>query len=325
MSELDRTGDELPLLPDDLEIYRIIAEGGDLPSGQNVDRLVALRLVDPDPYRPGKYVPHDPRAVAKALTAAALRDLSQLTDRMSHIPALERLAEHFDPHRLYGGPSSEYLATAEQMNARLGETTTAAATEIITLQPSEPADRDPAILRLGIERTRAALARGILVRSLYHRSAYEHPQTQQYVGQMAADGADVRASGAPGPRMVIIDGRHLFIDNHVLEDAEPNSGWHVFDRSAVAWARAVFHHFWDQATRWQDLSKPADRRALTERQQRILRELDAGYSQQQVGPRIGLSERAVAKELAAIREGLGLRSTYQVMAWWGRASTVESS
>lgn len=303
----------------------MIAEQEELPPDRKVDRLLALRLIDRDPYRAGRYVPHDPRAVAQALTAAALRDLTQLADRMAHIPALERLAEHFDPHRLYGGPGSEYLATAHQMNARLGETTVAATAEVITLQPSEPADRDPAILRLGIDRTRAALSRGVHVRSLYHRSTHEHGQSRDYIGQMVADGADVRASSTPGPRMVIIDQRHLFIDNHVIESAEPNSGWHVFDRAAVMWARAVFNHFWDQATRWQDLSRPAGHTAISERQRRILRELDAGYSQQQVGPRIGLSERAVTKELAAIRDSLGYRSMYQVMAWWGRASAAEMS
>jgi DNA-binding NarL/FixJ family response regulator len=86
----------------------------------------------------------------------------------------------------------------------------------------------------------------------------------------------------------------------------------------VAWARAAFDLFWDHATRWQDLALTTNDDPLTERQWRILGDLNAGYSQQQVGPRIGLSRRAVDKELAAIRESLSFATTYQVMAWYGR-------
>ncbi|MFF8656844.1 hypothetical protein [Streptomyces huasconensis] len=321
MSELDRTGGESPLTSEDFDTYRIIAEGEPLPPDRTVERLIALRLVDPDPYNPDRYIAHDPRAAAQGLAATALRDLSRLVDRMSQIPALEALTAHFDPHRLHGGPGSEFLPTTEQMNARIGEVSSSAVTEFASVQPGEPTDRDPAILRLGIERTRAALTRGVQVCSLYHRSAYEHEQTREYIGQMVADGAEVRVSAVPGPRMVVIDRRHLFIDNHVIESSETNSGWHVFDRSSVMWARTVFSHFWSQATRWQDLAHPANRSVLTQRQQRLLRELEeSGCSQQQLGPRVGLSERTVSKELAAVRDILGCRSMYQVMVWWARSS-----
>lgn len=308
----------LPLNDEDLNAYKAIAEGRRPPAGYPVDRLIDLRLVDADPYAPGSYIPHDPRAAVQGLTTAVLGDLKHLLQRVSQIPAMENLAQHFDPHRLYGGPGSEYLATATQMNARLGEVGTAAATEFCSIQPGEPADRDPDILRLGVDRTRAALQRGVAVRSIYHRSAHDHGQTREFVDAMLVDGARVRASTLPGPRMVIIDARHLFIDNHVIEGAEGNSGWHVFDRAAVMWARAVFELFWDHATRWRHLCRTPGSTPLSERQWRILRELDAGYAAQQVGPRIGLSRRAVDKELAAVREALGVATMYQVMSWYGR-------
>ncbi|MFD8027800.1 LuxR C-terminal-related transcriptional regulator [Streptomyces sp. NPDC059717] len=325
MSELDRPGGELPLTEADFEAYRQIAEGYPPPAGYNPDRLIALRLVDPDPYTPGAFIPHDPRAAAQGLTTAVLRDLTRLTEQVAHIPALERLAEHFDPHRLYGGPGSEFLSTAALMNARLGEVGAAALKEFLSVQPGEPADRDPAILRLGVERTRSALRRGVHVRSIYHRSAHEHDQTREYVSAMVADGADVRASDMPGPRMVIIDGRHLFIDNLVIDGAEGNSGWHVFDRAAVAWVRGLFDLFWDAAERWQDLCATREASPLSERQLRILRMLAAGYAQQQIGSRIGLSERAIAKELRLVRHALGAQTTYEVMAWYGRQQVTRET
>ncbi|CUW29730.1 MULTISPECIES: hypothetical protein [Streptomyces] len=316
---------EIPLTSEDMAAYQAIAEGRTPPDGYPIDRLVALRLADPDPYASGGYITHDPRAAAQGLIAHLLSDLRSFSLRLAQLPALEDLSQHYDPHRLYGGPGSEYLATAAQMNARLGEVGGAAEAEFCSVQPGEPADRDPEILRLGVERTRAALQRGVQVRSLYHRSAHEHTQTREYIDQMTADGAEVRVSTLPGPRMVIIDQRHLFIDNHVIKDAEHNSGWHVFDRAAVMWARAVFDLLWNNATRWHDLCQSLGASPLTHRQWRILRELDAGYPAQQVGPRIGLSRRAVDKELAAIREALGVCTMYQVMAWYGRTQRDESA
>ncbi|MBL1107964.1 hypothetical protein JK361_25815 [Streptomyces sp. 5-8] len=324
MSELDKAGTESRLTEEDFAVYQLIAEGAPPPNGYDVGRLLALRLIDADPYSPGGYIAHDPRGAAQGLTTRIRNDLQRLVDYVSQIPALERLADHWDPHRLYGGPGSEYLASAAQMNARLGEIGAAAASEFCAIQPGEPADRDPAILRLGVERTRTALQRGVTVRSIYHRSAHEHPQTREYIEAMTADGAEVRASTLPGPRIVLIDKRHLFIDNHVIDGGEGNSGWHVFDRAAVMWVRAVFDLFWNHATRWADLCRTAAAGPLTQRQWRILRELDAGYSSQQVGPRIGLSRRAVDKELAAIREALGCATMYQVMAWYGRSNKDES-
>ncbi|MFE9906390.1 hypothetical protein [Streptomyces achromogenes] len=310
----------MQLTDDDFTAYRMIAEGDTPPPGYDVGRLIAFRLVDADPYNPGGYIAHDPRGAAQSLTAGILGDLQRLVHRVSHIPALERLAEHYDPHRLYGGPGSEFLPDATQMNARLGEVGAAAASEFCSIQPGEPADRDPAILRLGVARTRAALHRGVTVQTIYHRSAHAHAQTREYAAAMVADGAQIRASALPGPRMVIIDRKHLFIDNHVIEGSEGNSGWHVFDRAAVMWARNVFDIFWNRATRWQDVCRTAEDNPLTERQWRILGELDGGCSAQQVGTRIGLSSRAVDKELATIRKTLGYATMYQVMAWYGRTS-----
>ncbi|MGW3167000.1 LuxR C-terminal-related transcriptional regulator [Streptomyces sp. NPDC001142] len=307
---------KLPLADADVEAYRLIAGGDSPPDNYDIGRLVALGLVDRDPYVSSGYIPHDPRAAAHGITAGVMRELTELAQRMTHIDALERLAADFDPHRLYGGPGSEFLPTAAQMNARLGEVGAAAVGEFCSFQPSEPADRDPAILQLGIERTRAALHRGVRVRALYHRSTYEHDQAREHVNRMAADGAEVRASTVPGLRMVIID-QHLFVDNHVIATAETNSGWHVFDRAAVAWARSVYELFWAMADRWQDLGRAAPS-PLTSRQMHIIRLLALGRSQQQISARIGLSERAVAKELHRVRTSLGFETTYQVMAWYGR-------
>ncbi|MEU1128322.1 LuxR C-terminal-related transcriptional regulator [Streptomyces sp. NPDC005900] len=119
--------------------------------------------------------------------------------------------------------------------------------------------------------------------------------------------------------MVLVDRRHLFIDNHVLPGCESDARWHVSDVAAVTWSRRVFNGYWDLATPWQQAVQQVKGSVTNERQRQILRQLDAGYPQQQVGAQVGLSERAVNKELAQLRTALNLRSTYQLMSWWGRS------
>ncbi|MFD5682218.1 hypothetical protein [Streptomyces bacillaris] len=318
MNELGRKAP--PLLAETAaETYRAVSAGTS-PDEAGITSLIDLGLVAPDPYAPGQYIAHDPRAVAQNLMTAALADLVTTVDRIGQIPTVEALAADYDPHRWYGGPGSEYLGTPGLMNARILPLTDAAAIEVYSSQPGEPADRDPEILRAGAERTAAACRRGASVRSLYNARAHEHTQTREHIDGLVQAGVDVRVIGGPFPRLVLLDRQHLFIDNLVVEGAEAHSGWHVSDRAAVAWARMVFELMWDRATPWQALDQATEGAVTTARQRAILHELDAGYSQQQAGRRLALAESTVTKDLAALRDRLGVRTLYQVMSWWGRSA-----
>uniref|UniRef100_UPI00366FCAB0 LuxR C-terminal-related transcriptional regulator n=1 Tax=Bacillus mobilis TaxID=2026190 RepID=UPI00366FCAB0 len=319
MGELDTSG--LPLSELDLDTYRIIASG-EVPVNRSVDRLIMVGLVSPDPYQAGRWIPHDPRGVAERHLAERQQDLTRTVEQMAHIPGLAALHSHFDPHRWYGGPSGEFLGSPAEMNARIGEVVGRATEELCTAQPGAPSERDSAIVRLGVDRTVAALGRGAEVMTLYAALAYDDEQTRSSVEEIAVAGGQTRVNAVSFQRMVIVDRAHLFIDNLVVDGAEANSGWHIFDRAVVAWARDGFYLVWDRSTRWQDLRRTSSR--LTDRQEAILRELETGDSQPQVGLRLGLSERTVAKELADVKTMLGARSIAQVMAWWGRSQGADS-
>ncbi|MFE4373375.1 hypothetical protein ACFRMN_35105 [Streptomyces sp. NPDC056835] len=313
---------DLSLTNDDHDTYRIIASGGD-PGDRPVGRLVGAGLVSPNPYTAGAWIPHDPRGVASRLLAAYQKDLTRAVERMGHIPDLEALHVHFDPHRWYGGPGSEFLGSPAEMNARVGEIVGNASQELCTAQPGAPGERDPEIVRVGVARNVAALGRGAEVMTLYTALAYDDEQTRASVEEIIAAGGQVRVSRDSFQRMIIVDGKDLFVDNLVVEGAAVNSGWHVVDRAAVTSMRETFRIAWERSTRRQDL-RPAPSSGLSERQEAILRQLDAGVAQQAVGPRIGLSERTVAKELATVKIAIGANTLQQVMAWWGRSQGMDS-
>lgn len=319
MREVERTEASL-LAEGDLETYRAVAAGAPPSPDASVGTLVDLQLVEGDPYRPGRYIARDPRAAAQDLMADALAELHRTVDRISQIPTVEALAADYDPHRWYGGPGSEYLGDPALMNARILPLTDAATLEVYSAQPGEPADRDPEILRVGAERTAAACRRGARVRSLYNSHAWDHPQTRAHIDVLINAGAEIRVLGAKFPRMVILDRAALFIDNLVVEGAAQHSGWHVSDRAAVMWGRLVFDLIWDRSTPWQSLSGATGAAVTTARQRAILKQLEAGHSQQEAGRQLFLAERTVTKELAALRERLAMRTLYQVMAWWGSSA-----
>lgn len=306
---------DLPLSPTDHETYRAVAASGTAPDDRDVARLTRLGLITADPYRPGRYIAHDPRAIAQHVMADAQASIRQAMLRMEALPAIEGLAPAFDPHRFYGGPGGEWLPTREGMNARIGQVHREASFEMVTAQPGAPVDRDPEVQRRGVEQVLDLARRGIAVRSIYNAAVLEHEPTQVHLRGITEAGARVATLRETFPRMIIIDEAHLFIDNHVMPNAARDSGWHIFDRAAVAWAHSVFDQLWARATQWQD--NQAASSILTERQAMILRVLEEGESQQKIGPRLGLSERTVTKEIAAARDAVGARTVFQLMAWWG--------
>ncbi|MEU1152659.1 hypothetical protein ABZ369_06520 [Streptomyces sp. NPDC005918] len=315
MDEQGKNGSELALSQGDIDTYKIIAANEKPPPGESVWRLADLGLITPDPHRPGRYVAHDPRDAAQRLVGAELDAIATAAARLSQIPALTDLAPHYDPHRLYGAPGSEFLPTRQAMNARIGEVMAGATTELYTAQPTPPTERDPQTQELGTARGRAAVRHGIEHRALYTSEATNHAPTRAYAASVIEADGEVRVTSVKFPRMVIVDGRHAFIDNVIIPGSEPDAGWHVLDRSVVAWMREGFLSFWWSASRWQD-HQHAEETVTSERHRRILRELETGCAQAAIGPRIGLKERTVTKELADLREALGMRSMYQVMVWW---------
>ncbi|NYV73003.1 hypothetical protein [Streptomyces sp. UH6] len=279
-----------------------------------VARLAQLGLVDAS--RPERVVALDPRLAARQLRAQERAAIQQSLDRMNSIEQMEGLAERYDLQRVYGDVPSEYLPSKDGMNSRIGQIMAAATSELLTLQPGKPGTRDPEVQRAGVEKARAFLARGLRVRTIYNAVTLHHQQTTEYVEAMLADGGRVRVGSALPPRMVIVDRQHLFLDNHVLE-GEPNSGWHVVDKAAVAWAVSVYEMAWSACTPWERAQRAVRDAVTTARQRAILRQLEAGDLVEAVGTALHMSTRVVNKELQALRTALSLPSTFALMAWWG--------
>ncbi|MFD6024575.1 LuxR C-terminal-related transcriptional regulator [Streptomyces griseoluteus] len=300
----------LPLSEREYQTYRAVVEGSPV-DGAAARSLEELGLIEPTP---AGYVALDPRAVVRRMLADEREAVRQAADRMARISELETLSSHWDLGQISGGPTSEYYPSSQTMGARLSEVLEGATETFLSVQTLHPHSRNPAIQRLSARRTKQLLERGIAVRAVYTADALDHPQTRAFVTEVQEAGADIRAGTVLPPRMVIVDRRRLFIENAV--GTETSSGWCVTDVAAVAWAGAVFEAVWARCTPWTQAIENVRDAVTTSRQRAILRRMSEGHLQEAVGAALGLSTRTVTGELSALRERLGLISTYQLMVWW---------
>jgi DNA-binding NarL/FixJ family response regulator len=311
--EMDHTADG-DLTRSQMEVYEAIAAGDGSDDEAAVDRLADLRLVD---RVDGRQTARDPRVAAHTLLGAVRQELTAIAERIGRIPDLKALSDVYDASRMFGGTASELVHSKQLMNERIQHVIAEASSELLTVQPGNPVDRDPAVQRQGVSRDRELLARGGRVRYLYSAEALEHDSTAEYMAEFIAAGGEVRVSHQLPPRMVVVDRKHLFVGNSVVP-SEPDAGWHVTDIASVAWAREVYNGAWDAATPWEQARAHAATAVSTPRQREILRRLELGDHQQQIAERTGWSDRVINRELAALRRDLGMRSTYQLMVWWAR-------
>ncbi|MFC8175276.1 hypothetical protein [Streptomyces sp. NPDC057325] len=140
-----------------------------------------------------------------------------------------------------------------QVNDRIGSVSALATTEICSVQPAPPAERNADARQLGSDRSLTLLRSGrIGMRLVYGLAALTNEGTRAYADAFMEAGGQIKVSASREQRMVIVDGDHLFIDDHVIAGTESHSGWHVRDRATVASARAAFDRLWERARWWSE-------------------------------------------------------------------------
>jgi DNA-binding CsgD family transcriptional regulator/sugar-specific transcriptional regulator TrmB len=307
---------ELDLPPGADDTYGLIIEERLVPDdAPGLRELQALGLVAPNPVRPGRYVALDAQLAIRRLMAAEQTALHRTAQRMASIAALDRLAARHSEARFWSGPSAEYLPTSELVSARIAEATNRATTEVLTAQPGF---RKRAIIDSVMERDVELLLRGVQMRILYHASTRVNPAVKDYTHEMLAHGAEIRVLHGGFSQIIIIDSREAFIRNVASGDETDMSGWHVRDLAAVTYMRDSYLHDWVRAESWEDEEAKKSTGRLAKRQQEVLRLLAAGFEQGQIATRLSVSERTVAKDIAAMRAELGLSTTFQLAVWYGK-------
>lgn len=298
------------------QTYSSVIDGMPVPdNAPGLRKLQALGLVAPSPTKPGHYVALDAQLAIRGHLAAEQAAFGHTARRMAGIAALDRLATRHDQARYWGGPASEFLPTPELVVARIEESVSRAATEVLTAQPGY---RKRPVIESAMRRDVDLLARDVRMKILYHESTRTNPNVKDYTTEVQGYGAEIRVLHGPFQQIIIIDAREAFIRNVASRDEADQSGWYVSDMAAVMYMREEYLNNWLRAEAWDTDAGKHPRGWLTERQRQILRLLAEGFEQVQISTRLGISDRTVTGNLAALRTQLGMKTTAQLMVWYGR-------
>lgn len=309
-------GAEFDLPPGAEQTYSSIIDKMPIPAdAPGLRELQALGLVAPSPTKPGHYDALDAQLAIRGHLVAEQAAFGRTARRMAGIAALDRLATRHDQARYWGGPGSEFLTTPELVVARIEESVSRATTEVLTAQPGY---RKRPVIESAMQRDVGLLTRDVRMQILYHESTRANPNVRDYTTQVQGYGAEIRVLHGPFPQIIIIDAREAFIRNVASGNENDQSGWHVRDLAAVTYMREAYLNDWMRAEPWDGDTGKQTRGWLTERQRQILRLLAEGFEQVQIGKRLGISDRTVAGQLAALRNQLDLKTTAQLLFWYGR-------
>ncbi|MBE4790275.1 hypothetical protein [Streptomyces caniscabiei] len=299
-----------------------------------LEELTAWGLIGFDPASPDTPVVLDPQV---ALQRKAVRELEEARDRLATMSAMPSLADQLGTHyagaQWRAGGGAEYLDDPATVNARLDDVVAGAQVEILAAQPGGP--RTAALLALAIDRDTAALARGVRLRTLYRDTVRDNAVTAEGARVMTGKGAEYRTLVGHFERAIIVDRRHAFISNYVVEGAPAHSAWHVTDPAMAAWIARVFDGEWRRADVWsgelrprRGQQEPVDTVSgpgregggavvrTTRRQREILRDLAAGHSQPAIARRIGVSKRKLEEEVAALKGLWGAGTLPELVYQW---------
>ncbi|WP_331752119.1 helix-turn-helix transcriptional regulator [Streptomyces sp. NBC_00829] len=287
-----------------------------------LQELLDLHAIVPNTHRPGHFVPIDPQQTAHDLLWQGYDQVARMMARLASVHKLtELLSVEYERGKWRSGGGSEYIDDPACVNVRIDKASASATDELLTAQPRR---RSHELLQQSVERDSALLGRGCSMRTLYPYSARARMAESRWMERMSQIGTEVRTLHIPFPRLIIIDRRHAFIENTIVDEAPPHSGWYVTDRAVVEWIATVYDLYWDRADPWS-ASLILDSQVTNPTQRAILRELVAGRDQKQIAPRLSISEKTIQNQLADLRKRLGLETTMQLMYWWATSSENTSA
>jgi sugar-specific transcriptional regulator TrmB len=184
--------------------------------------------------------------------------------------------------------------------------------ELLTAQPQT--GRERASLKAAAERDKAALDRGVKMRTLYQHSARRHAATRSYVAEVTALGAEVRTLDEFFNRMIVVDRRLAIIpgpsgDDVAIAVQEPALVAYLVDVFERAWERARPYTF-TQRSMLNDIAR--EQRAMT------IRMLIEGHSDPVSAKRLGVSARTFAGYIADLKAEYEVDTRFQLGYQMGR-------
>ncbi|MFE5558677.1 LuxR C-terminal-related transcriptional regulator [Streptomyces sp. NPDC056544] len=308
----------------ELRVYGLIAEGKRIQAGdrRTVQRLLDAGLILSDAFQPSRYAVVNLDEIEGRLRDSVQQQLEATARQLADIPSLVAQLRSCRPEPPRStGTASTWIEGKEAVNAAIAVAVDGARHELLTAQPGP---RPRKVIDLSTDRDRAAVERGVAMRTLYSTSSRSNPGAIDRVNRMTSLGAYFRTLTRPFMRLVLVDRAFAIVEDHA--DGRPSfeGAYLVRDRAACGYLAAAFDLDWQMGLDWHG-DEPAQQPTITTPLQRtILRALCAGKDQQQIAKALGYSAKTVNNATGDLRTKLDMATVYQLIAWWmGPEGTVE--
>jgi DNA-binding CsgD family transcriptional regulator len=272
------------------------------------DQLAGLSLLTTSSERVGHMRPLPPRVGLEVMLAHLDSEMASFQQRIdaSRAAAAALIARH--PNFSTGRPFCEVeeVLGVDKVRDRIRELAQQASIEIAAFAPGGgQSEVNLAVARIADERL---LKRGIQMRTIYLESARSHSPTFQYAHWLMGLGAEVRLAPALPVRMLLLDRRIAVMP---VDPDNSGSGILVLNGTgAVTAICALFDDAWANAAEFSE-HKPHDTNGLTAQQREAARLLLAGYTDEVVARRLGVSVRTARRMASQLMELLGAQSRFQ--------------
>ncbi len=288
---------------------RIVAGGALRPA---LDLLVALNLLVHD-RSVGRYVPVDPSTVSSHVVSPMSQQGAELLNESSEwARAFSQLSQSWrrSPSSAQG-PITQFHDRA--IGTFIEGAVREAEEELLTAQPQ--AARDSARLSIAAVREKAALDRGVTMRTLYQHSARRHAPTRKDVAEVIAHGAEVRTLDEFFNRMIVIDRRLAIIPGA----ADLTVAMAIREPGLVTYLVDVFERAWERARPFTNTQRSMMHGIAKEQRAMTIRMLIEGHSDPVIAKRLGVSARTFAAYVADLKEEYDAETRFQLGYTMGQA------
>jgi sugar-specific transcriptional regulator TrmB len=285
---------------------------GDGESKAAFDLLVRLNLVTLD-SADGVWHAVDPSTVqAHVVTPMGTRGAELLTESAQWAKAFSGLAQmwrrsgHTDR-----GPLTE-IRGPDAILAFLVASVADAEEELLTAQPQ--GIRDGATIDEAARRDKAALERGVRMRTLYQHSARRSTTTHKYVALVTELGAEVRTLDEFFNRIIIIDRRIAVIPGA----GGPATALVIREPNLLAYLVDMFERTWERGRPFTNRGSADQRDIALEQRQMTIRMLIEGHADPASAKRLGVSPRTYAGYIADLKDEYEAETRFQLGYTMGR-------
>lgn len=288
-----------------------LARGGELRPA--LDLLVSLTLLVLD-RSTRRYVPVDPSTVSSHVVSPMSQQGAELLNESSEwARAFGQLSQSWRR-----SPSSSRGPITEFHDGAIGTfiegAVREAEMELLTAQPQ--AARDSSSLSVAAVREKAALDRGVTMRTLYQHSARRHAPTRKYVAEVTAHGAEVRTLDEFFNRMIVIDRRLAIIPGA----PDLSVAMAIREPGLVTYLVDVFERAWERARSFSNTTERSMMHAIAKEQRAMtIRMLIEGHSDPVSAKRLGVSARTFAAYVADLKEEYDAETRFQLGYTMGQA------